>query len=67
MITKTEQLQQIKLNLMDEKGLSNDEAVNHIASLLCRSPKTIYGYLSEGYNMPDQMLELLILKTSPNI
>lgn len=62
-MNKTDELQDIKQMIMKVKDCEADEAVNHIAHLVARSKKSVYGWLSRGTSdIPDQMLELLKLK-----
>ena len=62
-MTKIEELQKIKLELMNKNDWSNQKAVEFIAKTLHRSPATIYEYLSIGRaNIPDNSLELLKYK-----
>lgn len=61
-MSNLDELQTIKRQLMSE-GMTNDEAVNHIAKLISRSRLTIYEYLSKGrQDIPDNSLELLKFK-----
>lgn len=62
-MNKTQQMQQIKKQVMDSRGCTNNEAVNHISSLVSRSPRTVYEWLSiDRPDIPEQLLELLKLK-----
>lgn len=62
-MTKTEQVQKIKYELMDKNDWTTEEAVNFIAKSLHRSPKTVYEWLSVGRaNIPTNSLELLRMK-----
>jgi predicted transcriptional regulator YheO len=62
-MTKTEQIQKIKYDLMEKHGWTTTQAVDWIAEKLHRSPLTIYEYLSVGRaNIPQNSLELLKCK-----
>jgi predicted transcriptional regulator YheO len=62
-MTKTEELQKIKFELMKKNDWSTTQAVEFIAKTLHRSPATIYEYLSIGRaNIPVNSLELLKYK-----
>lgn len=64
-MTKTEKLQKIKFELMDANAWTTQQAVEHIAKTLHRSPKTIYDCLSIGRaDIPDHSLDLLKFKLS---
>lgn len=62
-MNNTQIMQQIKKEVMDSQGCTNSQAVEYIARLVSRSPRTVYEYLSINRpDIPGQLLELLKLK-----
>ena len=62
-MNNTQQMQDIKQEIMNSQNCTNDQAVRYIGELVSRSPATVYEWLSINRpDIPNQLLELLKLK-----